>query len=332
MNSDMERLYAKYLAGEADASEIREIENMMERDPEEFAEAKELWALAGALSETKKPKPSEVEDVIRKAGVKAPRRKVSKSVSRTLGWLDHYMRVAAVLLPLICLAYAGSRLFSAEENKSLGTFRVPNGSVASYELLDGSEVELNAGSSLTLESWDDERKVNLSGEALFRVAKNDDKPFWVITDGISVRVTGTVFNVKAYSGEAKSQVSLLEGGVDIYATGADKKELSLVPGEKVVFDAKNKSFGKYKASGNESEWTSGRERFEELGFADLATLLGRMYDLEVKMESKTVQESHMTGSLNRNHPIEDALDLLQLSLPEGVEMELKGRELRVFDK
>ena len=88
----------------------------------------------------------------------------------------------------------------------------------SYVLPDGSTVILNSGSTLTYnsETWDQERRIELNGEAFFKVEKGI--PFIVETDKGQVTVLGTEFNVKSrlnvfaaacYTGKIRVQVNEL---------------------------------------------------------------------------------------------------------------------------
>ena len=60
-----------------------------------------------------------------------------------------------------------------------------------------------------------ERDVTLDGEGYFKVAKNEKIPFFVNTNGVQVKVVGTVFNVRAYDDDNYVMVSLLEGRVNL---------------------------------------------------------------------------------------------------------------------
>ena len=64
-----------------------------------------------------------------------------------------------------------------------------------------------------------ERKVVITGEAYFEVAKNTAMPFKVKTNTSEVEVLGTHFNVNAYDDEAAIKTTLLEGAVKVSATG-----------------------------------------------------------------------------------------------------------------
>jgi transmembrane sensor len=91
----------------------------------------------------------------------------------------------------------------------------PAGQRGSFTLSDGTRVELNANTSITVQNGRSERRVHLAnGEAFFVVSKDKSRPFIVDTPAGSVRVTGTIFNVLT---EAASQldVTVVEGSVQV---------------------------------------------------------------------------------------------------------------------
>ena len=113
------------------------------------------------------------------------------------------------------------------------TITVPKGSKPlKLNLADGSEVWLNVASSVTYPTafTGNERKVVITGEAYFEVAKNAAKPFIVqqANGDMQVRVLGTHFNVNTYDDEAAIKVTLLEGAVDV---SKNKNHILLSPGQ-----------------------------------------------------------------------------------------------------
>ena len=80
-------------------------------------------------------------------------------------------------------------------------------------LADGSVVELKDGSRLDVWFTPGERRVRLSGEAHFTVAKNPDRPFIVEAHGVEVRAVGTAFNVRVDA--AAVEVLVTEGKVRV---------------------------------------------------------------------------------------------------------------------
>ena len=95
------------------------------------------------------------------------------------------------------------------------TLSTASGQRGSFTLSDGTRVELNANTRITVENGRAERRIRLAdGEAFFVVSKDKARPFIVDTPAGSVRVTGTIFNVLT---EAASQldVTVVEGSVQV---------------------------------------------------------------------------------------------------------------------
>jgi transmembrane sensor len=85
-------------------------------------------------------------------------------------------------------------------------------------LADGTRVELNANTSLRFENTKTERRVILAGgEAWFAVAKDPNRPFYVVTPAGSVRVTGTTFNVRTEPSTRTFEVTVIEGSVEVHS-------------------------------------------------------------------------------------------------------------------
>lgn len=80
-----------------------------------------------------------------------------------------------------------------------------------------------------------ERIVSLEGEAYFDVAHDEDRPFVVQTEGMTIRVHGTKFNVEAFPETENTYVSLVEGSVSL-ETATEHRYL--MPGETATYDRK----------------------------------------------------------------------------------------------
>jgi len=84
-----------------------------------------------------------------------------------------------------------------------------------FTLADGTRVELNANTSMVIENGGRERRVRLAdGEAYFVVSKDNARPFIVETPAGSVRVTGTIFNVRTEAA-TELDVTVVEGSVQV---------------------------------------------------------------------------------------------------------------------
>ena len=145
-------------------------------------------------------------DLLRPAPARPPRRLVRFVAPAVLA------AAAAVVLGLILRAPP----VAAPGPLSPAAIR-PHPTLATIEerlLTDGSEVQLNRGSVLSVEFTPTERRVRLvRGEAHFTVAKNPLRPFIVVAHGVEVQAVGTVFNVRL--GASAVEVLVTEGKVHV---------------------------------------------------------------------------------------------------------------------
>ena len=121
---------------------------------------------------------------------------------------------------LICYAEPTDNLLSQSGQTFYSTLTTPNGGMYQLVLPDGSQVWLNAASALSFPSrfTANERRVTLSGEAYFEIAKDKKRPFKVETGKQVVEVLGTHFNINAYGDEGFYKTTLLEGSVKILSS------------------------------------------------------------------------------------------------------------------
>ena len=109
------------------------------------------------------------------------------------------------------------------------------------ELSDGSVVTLKRRSEIRFPPvFDNKREVSLSGEALFEVARNVNRPFLVYTNEVTTRVLGTSFLIKAYALEQEITVTVKTGKVSVYTDQINdkkdnRKEIILTPNQQIVY-------------------------------------------------------------------------------------------------
>lgn len=128
---------------------------------------------------------------------------------RTLWWSS--AAACATLAAVVCALW----LLPGEGDRRIADFSTPPAQRRSLALPDGSRVELNASTSLSYEHRRDERHLRLEkGQAYFVVAKDSTRPFVVDTPSGSVRVTGTIFDVRMGS-EGTLEVTVVEGSVQV---------------------------------------------------------------------------------------------------------------------
>ena len=190
------------------------------------------------------------------------------------------------------------------------TISTPRGGKFKIELPDGSLVWLNAASSLHFPTAfrGKSRKVEMTGEAYFEIAKNKDNPFIVTVNGAEVQVLGTHFNVMAYNDEESVKATLLEGSVKFVNGGNSSM---LVPGQQAQLQ-KN---GEIKTLSHVDtdhviSWKNGMFHFENADIREVMRQLSRWYNVEVVYKGQILRDPlHAEMPLNTN--LSDALNALE---------------------
>lgn len=123
-------------------------------------------------------------------------------------------------------------------------FRNNSSKNVTYILDDGSVVTLHAKSELICQQpfESSKRNITLHGEGLFRVAKDESRPFTVFTKGFSTTALGTIFRIKAYDSSSTATIKLIEGKVVLQNLHSPGKPVYLHPGDKYNFSYNNNSF------------------------------------------------------------------------------------------
>jgi len=151
-------------------------------------------------------------------------------------------------------------------------------------LPDQTSVTLNAESHIIYPDrfTDDERQVELFGEALFDVTADEEQPFIVKTEHITVRVLGTVFDVKAYKNDTRTAVSVASGTVEV--DWKDGKAL-VEQNQQMNVDKTTGNFDKQTIDAEKYlSWTTGSLYFNMTPIREVVNMLNRFYpDTEIKL-------------------------------------------------
>ncbi len=246
-----------------------------------------------------------------------------KSPAR-LNWL----KIAATIAIIVCAVWGITAYLNQAELVHHQT------DFAQHELIylpDGSEVVLAANSSLSY--YDDlvekeERKVELIGEAYFKVASQPaGKQFMVDLKDLSVTVIGTAFNVNSH--RENSIISLLEGKVALNKTGVKTEQL--LPGQTAIFNTATAEFDLFNNQTNYwMDW-----RFQKWSFGDgmpMQEIIQRIeetFGLSVQLEDTAILAKKASGSI----AIDNQEVLFEsLSYLLSVDFKLDGNTLLISQK
>jgi len=191
------------------------------------------------------------------------------------------------------------------------TISTPKGGQYQLELPDGSQVWLNATSSIHFPTsfTGTERRIEITGEAYFEIAKNPNMPFIVTVSNSEVQVLGTHFNINAYNDEDNVKTTLLEGSVRFVNDGSinilkpgQQAQLTKEGTTKVVSDVN---------VDNVVAWKNGMFDFENASIETVMRQLSRWYDVEIEYKGKT--DDLFIAEMRRNIKLSDALKALELT-------------------
>lgn len=208
------------------------------------------------------------------------------------------------------IVYSAKGVAPANHQVLYNTLTVPRGSkVVSITLSDGTTVWLNAASSLRYPAvfTGNDRRVSITGEVYFEVAKNRSRQFIVEANGISTKVLGTHFNINAYEDEPETRITLLEGAVKI---GSRDSERLLAPGQQaVITPAGNINIDTNTDIEEVMAWKDGRFQFGGAGIEEVMREITRWYNVEIEYEGNIRQ--HFRGGISRNVEVSKVFKMLE---------------------
>jgi transmembrane sensor len=227
----------------------------------------------------------------------------------------------------------------SESALTYNTLRTPRGGQYQLVLPDGSKVWLNAASSIRFPTafTGDERKVEMTGEVYFEVAKNPNKPFKVHFSSNgggregAVEVLGTHFNINAYDDEDAIKTTLLEGSVKVVnrqSANSNEQSAILKPGQQAVIAA-NSPLTTHHSPDLESimAWKNGLFHFENVDIKTVMRQISRWYDIEVEYKG-AVKNEPLFIEVPRNTNLSDVLKVLETTA--GLQLRIEGKKVTVL--
>lgn len=219
----------------------------------------------------------------------------------------------------------------ANSTIAFNTIQTPKGGQYQVILPDGTKVWLNAASSLKYPEvfTGNERRVELTGEAYFEVAKNKAKPFHVKNHSQDVEVLGTHFNINSYMDDHTIKTTLLEGSIRV---SNGKSVRILKPGEQSIAEAAGKGMIRL-ASGvdtdDETAWKNGLFQFNNANLKSILSQLERWYDINI--DYSTIPDKKYNGMVPRKAKLSEVLKMLEKT--GNIRFEIaEGKNLKVVQE
>jgi transmembrane sensor len=222
----------------------------------------------------------------------------------------------------------GSLSYKAGNNAGqvlYNTVTTPHGGQYQLTLADGSQVWLNAASSIRFPTafTGSDRTVEITGEAYFEIAPNARQPFLVKVHDMQVNVLGTSFNIMAYPDEQAMKTTLVSGAVQV-KSGNNTSVLK--PGLQASL-TKDQRFTVATADMDEAlAWKEGKFRFRNTNIKTIMRQLSRWYNMEVDYKGD-VSDIDLTGVISRREQADKLLKALETT--QRVHFEVSGNKITV---
>lgn len=216
------------------------------------------------------------------------------------------MRYAAIFGAVVMVAV----IYLLSQQTSSIEIKTAYGETKTVTLPDESLVMLNAGTTLRYDpsSWDEERKLDLEGEAYFDV-KTNGVPFIVVSDNATVEVMGTTFNVRAR--EQMASVVCVSGKVRVSKKEEDPQAAILTKGLGVTIDEGILSPVSIVNDAEAIAWVSGDLHFDEVPLKNVFSEIERHFNKSITFK-KDIPLKTFTGSF-KNPQFEKTLQVVCLS-------------------
>ena len=225
-----------------------------------------------------------------------------------------------------------------EDNKAAIYNQITTPKAGQYQisLSDGTKVWLNSLSSIRFPAvfGADERRVEITGEVYFEVAKlslhSQRIPFRVVSNNQLIEVVGTHFNVNSYRDESVVKTTLLEGSVKVSTISEGKVSLETVklkPGEQSIVKPKQASIAVEKVDTESAvAWQKGYFKFKDTNIQEVMRQLSRWYDLDV-VYSGPLPQDQFTGYVSKKVAVSNVLHILEEG--GGVKFKVKNKRVEV---
>ena len=356
---EIETLIQRYLSGESSEQETLQMLEWLQENVENrqlFARHKKLWLGsklfagydANQLTQDRKKLDLKIRNT---------------ELQRKLDSANRRIRRLAVAASVILLLGMGAVWSILQQSKSVqyarlfagGELAVPYGSKSLITLPDGSTVWVNAGSKIAYPAdfGVNARNVYLTGEAYFDVVKMEEKPFFVHTDLVKIKVYGTAFNVKAYKDDEMVETTLDRGAISIIRNDAPDREISVAPNQKISIRretqkypvssvpvastavssqplAENVELQEVTSTEAITAWKDNRLVFEREPLWSVAKQLERRYNVKISFSNESIKTIRYTAAL-KELPVDQVLEAISLTSPSPIRYTIKGSEIILME-
>lgn len=343
--------FVRHVAGESDDDEARSVLAQVAVDEEKgraYEEVQRVWAVTRRPRPLAPPEPAWARLHARIAAEAAtppprarmrlvdlsrrppepPRLRAAPARARARAWIGWACVLAAVGAALLVPSLVPPTAAPEPEVREVVT---QPGQRASLRLADGTHVRMNVDSRLTfpVSFQGDRRVVHLEGEALFEVARDEQRPFFVETEEALVEVLGTQFDVRAYGQGEGARVVVVEGSVSVRPSEGEQDVVVLGAQDVLALREGELHLRRGVDLGLVVGWLDGRLVFRAAPFDEVAAQLERTYDLRIELDGAPQSVGLLNASFG-DEPLSEILKAVAIAL--DLRFERERRTVRFFPR
>lgn len=302
----------KYLSGELNESEIREVELWLQNpdNKKEFDRLNQLWEGTGDMKHARLFSADKNWNAM-KQRMDSLQQKAAKPRSVIL------LRYAIAASLVLILGFTFFFFYHQNKNHNLTQYTA---GITKQEkpvvLPDGTKVYLNRNTNLSFDKNFNSttRTVTLTGEAFFDVAKNPSKPFIIRTSSTEIKVVGTSFNVMAYSQSDSVLVAVESGIVEMYSKADRNERLRLTVGNEGAFVKSNKLLTKHTSFDNNAlAWKTNKLNFRNSDLAYVVSALEHAFGKDIQFNAASYRNCKLSANFN-NQSLDVILSVMKETL------------------
>lgn len=257
-----------------------------------------------------------------------------KRLERKKNIWHYYRQVAAILVPIFALSallYFFTKPMQTTAQAWL-EINVPEGARIEFLLPDSTSGWLNSGAKLKYPAeFTRDRKVELIGEAFFKVKHIEHSNFTVGVKDMDIKVLGTKFNVSAYANDDVTEVVLKEGKVEINGTTAAFNRI-LRPREKISYNRKTNSINETTVDPNVyTAWTDGYLVIDNEPLEQAAKKLERWYSVDISIQDEVLKKFRFKATF-QEESFEEVLRFIAMTTPIKYKIENRDQNSNGFLK
>jgi transmembrane sensor len=321
---EIDILTSKFLAGEASADEISELNRWRESDESNETEYQHLCESWNYIHTGKEVNTPDKEKVWGKILDKIISAKEKHLYPRAL--IYKVAGIAATAAVIIC-----STLFfflSKDTEKDLVSFNAPDGQKAQVALADGTNVSMNSNTKLSYytDYSKKNRSVRLSGQAYFNVQKDPEHPFSVMVRNIKVVAYGTSFEVDGYDNSSDITVSLQTGHVGVFSYPSNKLIADMKPNQKLVISMNGDTQITSDCNPDEAAlWRNDKLKINGDNLDVIARKMESWYGVKISINNVNTTKRYWLTV--KKESLSDMLDLINHITP--ITYSIRGKEVNI---